>query len=389
MTRYKRRRFIDGASLSLVFSFALVAYFLSTFAERLVGASHVNLLFAFSAAATLLLLPLTVRLMEAIGRGRTTFWAAVLYFVSLVLFALPLPRAVHIAAFVLYNITIVGVLMGLDVVLEKYSSDGVTGTIRGRHLAILNLGLIPGPWISGQVMEHYGFSGLALLAAVFALPVAFVLFYGFYGKGIGFQSREHNMLNSLQLMMRKLPLRYAFVAALLLQIFYAVMIIETPLVLRSLGFTPSQVGLMFAIMLLPFVLIQYPLGRLADRKFGEREMMVAGFLIAGFATAAIAVLPLSGVARSVIGWTALLFVSRIGAAAIEVMRDSYFFKHVDSRDLHVIALLWAAMPLAYLIGPLASSAIVSLSGSFSTVFLGLASALVLFGLLATRMPDTK
>ena len=91
---------------------------------------------------------------------------------------------------------------------------------------------------------------------------------------------------------------------------------------------------MFAIMLLPFPLFEIPLGKLADRKLGEKEILMTGFIVAGLSTVVI------------------LFISRVGASAIEIMTESYFFKHVDGKDTDTISLFRILRPLGYIIGPL-------------------------------------
>jgi membrane protein YdbS with pleckstrin-like domain len=89
-------------------------------------------------------------------------------------------------------------------------------------------------------------------------------------------------------------------------------------------------------------------------------------------------------------WAALLLLSRVGAASIEVARDSAFFKHVDSRDLSVIAVLWTAMPLAYLISPIVFTLLNWSLGSPAAVFAVLGTVLLLFGAVVhSRVPHTK
>jgi MFS family permease len=78
-------------------------------------------------------------------------------------------------------------------------------------------------------------------------------------------------------------------------------------------------------MLLPFVFVQFPLGRLADKKWGEKEILSLGFIIVAIATGLISFI--SG--GSMILWMTILFITRIGAATIEIMCDTYFFKKVD------------------------------------------------------------
>lgn len=57
-------------------------------------------------------------------------------------------------------------------------------------------------------------------------------------------------------------------------------------------------------------------------------------------------------------WAIILFFSRIGAALVETMRESYFFKMVDAKDLSMINLFRLTTPLAYVIGPIIATAIV-------------------------------
>jgi MFS transporter, DHA1 family, multidrug resistance protein len=81
-----------------------------------------------------------------------------------------------------------------------------------------------------------------------------------------------------------------------------------PLYLRDRGASYALVGAIVASALVAQAIGQWPAGRLAER-FGRREMMVAGLLLAGVASVAF-VLPVS------VGWLlALRFVQGLGFAA--------------------------------------------------------------------------
>lgn len=388
MTPSRRRSLIDAVSFLFNLSAALVAYFLSTWLASSIGAGNVDAAFAGASLLTLILLPQFVDLMGAIGRGRATVVAMGLHFATLLAFGFGLSVTFSLVAFIFYLATLFCTLFGLDVVLEKYSSDQQTGGIRGQHLTVLNLAWVCAPFLAGRLFSAGGFGSLAAVSALAALAAMALLAARFWGRGAGITTKQESLAQAVHLLKRR-PIRYVLAAAFLLQVFYAIMVVETPLVLGHLGFDTREIGLMFTIMLLPFVFLQYPLGRIADSWLGEREILAAGFFVAGLATIAIALLFGSSLASSFILWTTLLFVSRIGAAAIEVMRDSYFFKNVDGRDLHVIALLWSTMPLAYLVAPLFSTAVVRFTGSSPTLFSLLGFVLLVFAWVATRMPDTK
>src|SRR3989338_5111369 len=66
---------------------------------------------------------------------------------------------------------------------------------------------------------------------------------------------------------------------------------------------------------------------------GEKELMIIGFLITS-----IALLFMPFIGKEFALWTMVLFFSRVGASLIETMTESYFFKHVDSRDTGLLSI---------------------------------------------------
>ena len=74
-------------------------------------------------------------------------------------------------------------------------------------------------------------------------------------------------------------------------------------------------------------------------------------------------------------WALILFLSRCGAALIEAMKESYFFKLVDAKDIDYINFFRNVGPLSYLIG--SGLAVISLKFySVEYIFLFLAFALL-------------
>jgi predicted MFS family arabinose efflux permease len=163
------------------------------------------------------------------------------------------------------------------------------------------------------------------------------------------------------------------------------MVIYTPLYLHDyIGFGWQDIGIMFSIMLLPFLLLEGPLGRIADKWLGEKEFLAAGFVITAVATALIAFLR----EPSFILWTSVLFATRVGASMIEVMIETYFFKKISAGDADVVAFFRAVRPAAYVVAPAFAALLLSLI-SLSRLFIALA-IIVLAGLAFTiPLKDTK
>jgi MFS family permease len=147
------------------------------------------------------------------------------------------------------------------------------------------------------------------------------------------------------------------------------MVIYTPLYLLDLGFSWEKIGIIFTVMLIPFVLLQYPAGILADKKIGEKELIIASIIMMATATTLVYFTH----SQSLFVWSLILFATRIGAALIEILRDSYFFKRVSGYDVDLINFFRTSMPLAYVISTFLSGMVL--------IFLPIKSAFIIVAIV--------
>lgn len=130
-------------------------------------------------------------------------------------------------------------------------------------------------------------------------------------------------------------LRAAVIGELVVQSFYATMIIYSPLYLTAIGIPlTSYMMFILPVALIPLVALPYELGYLADKKFGEKEMLIIGLLILTVTTFLFVVITTSALWV----WALLLICSRIGASFVETMSFSYYFKKVGVEDPSLTAL---------------------------------------------------
>jgi hypothetical protein len=99
-------------------------------------------------------------------------------------------------------------------------------------------------------------------------------------------------------------------------------------------------------MLLHFVLFERLVGWVADTRWGEREFLLAGF--GGIIAISVALFPFLRDA-SLLLWAAILFLTRTGAAIVEVASGSYFSKHTNADGDNVIAFFRSTRPVALLL----------------------------------------
>ena len=171
----------------------------------------------------------------------------------------------------------------------------------------------------------------------------------------------------------------------MMRFYFAWMVVYLPIYLHgTIGFSWPEIGVVLFIMLLPYILIEWPAGMLADSWLGEKELLAAGFVITALSTAAMVFLE----APSIFLWGVVLFVTRVGTALIESMTETYFFIHVDGDDTDMMSLFRMLRPMAYVLGPLTATAILAFT-SLTNLWLILA-VVMCYGLVHVRaIVDTR
>lgn len=273
----------------------------------------------------------------------------------------------------------------LDIFLETYTDSHKVGTVRGLYISTLNASWVIAPLIGSMLIgstENYRATYVAALAMLF--PLLYLIYRNFPR----FKDPIYRNFSPWQLIKKIFSSKdwvKLFTANIILQTFYAWMVVYSPIYLhKTIGFDWDEIGIILTIMLLPFVLIQYPLGKVADQKYGEKEIMAIGFTIMGIATI---MLPLLSM-KSVLIWAVALFITRIGAAAVEIMIETYFFKKVSIRDSAVLGSFRITRHASYILAPLIT--IIGLKFTTLPYLFTIVGVIALLGVYpALTIKDTK
>ena len=348
-------KYLYLSTFFLGISSAFVLYIESDYFK--VGFGNENITFFFLAAYGLALIMMLNwhRLVAKYGKVKVFYFSLVVKLLLALLLALHPVSPLTVWLLVVYIAFTVINWLDMDNLLESCSVDRKTGKIRGLYLTIENFGYLLAPFVAGLLITRYGFqSAFAVSFGILAL-VGIIALFSF--KNIPECAvQESKLLEFFRIVWQRKNVMKAYYISFLLEFFYALMIIYTPLYLLDLGFDWFTIGKIFTIMLVPFVLLQYPAGYLADTFFEERDMMAGALLILGIST----ILVYFTHSTSVLVWGAILFSTRIGASLIEVLRDSYFYKRIDQRDVDIVDFFRTVRPVAYIIGAVVATPIIIL-----------------------------
>lgn len=362
--QYLTRVYILGFLFS--FHLALTAYVNSTFLSTFISEKYIGLMYAASSLITLVVLSSLSSILAKIGNKKTTVIFLLGNILSIAAFLFASNLWLLTAAFVIFLTTNTLVFYCFDIFIEHWSAKGAIGRARGLYLTTINLAWVLSPILTGSIIQAHGYKGMYLLAGILGASVLVLLpFFVRHFKDPAYikisLTKAWNRLKQSPNIMRIVFLNF------LLQFFFALMIVYTPIYLHEyLHFDWKHIGIIFTIMLSPFVLLGFPLGKIADKTGREKSFLVAGFLITAITTYYVGVLS----STSIILWAILLFLTRVGAATIETMSEIYFFKHVSEKDTDMLSIFRDMTPVAFLIAPLVGSAVIA-TGSYSVLFIGL------------------
>ncbi len=378
--------FFQGIGTYIIFG--LINTFASVKVAEMIGDEKMSILYTIIYFLIVLLVVAAPRWYE-----RTNIYY--IAFVNLIMFALSLIGLgtgyfhLVIVGFAIYFLADFVQRYVTDVYIESYTGHESMGFVRGLYLALTNLVLIVATYASGRIFEKYDYSFISWFVGVVVVAMFIVLVR---------YMREHTIVEKTKLYIcenvfrvlldafkNKKDIARVIILNAFLYIFYTLMWIYVPIYLKNeIGLSWSEIGLVISFALVPFVVIDTFAGDLADRFFGEKEMMITGVFVMGLSVIGIGWYTGS----SLVIWGILMIVARIGAALYEIMTETYFFKKVESTDRTLIMLFRGITSVSRL-GTVALASLVLLFAGIQELIL-IVGLLILSTIIITiRIKDTK
>lgn len=373
-------------NLFLGFHFFLVNYVNSNFLGQYLDAQAVGIVFALGNILALVGFSIMPTLLKMFGNKTLAIVLASLQFCVFLMLATTDSPALILPLFALNAFIIPPLLYTIDVFLEALTEDeSETGMVRGTLLTIASAASVISPVIAGFIITEANLYGrLYLVSALMLAPFIYIVATRFRT----FSDPEYRIFRigpTLNAIARSRGLRHVVMCQFLLRFYFAWMVVYMPIYLYTeIGFSWPEIGLIFSVMLLPYLFLELPAGILADKYWGEKELLTAGFVIAALASGTLVFFD----EPILVLWMALLFATRVGASLIDIMTETHFFKHVRGGDTDTISVFRMLRPFAWLIALLAGTAALTL---VSLKYLWVILALVMFyGLRhALAIVDTK
>lgn len=337
------------------FHYALPLYIESSFISKVLPTEQlVGLIFSFAAIFTVISTFLLPRILRRFGNYRATLAVMGGEIFALIMLAFVSNPIAIIVFFIAHRVLGDVIFLNLDYFVEAFTDNEKTGKMRGFFMTVLNIAYSVAPFLAGLLLTDHDFWKIWLGAALF-MTLGLIVIAKYFKNYEDPHYIVPNFKTTFHLVRGSHDLHSIIFMHFLLSFFYVWMVIYMPIYLnKHIGISMHDIlGTIIPIALIPFIIFEVFLGKLADTKFGEKEILTAGFIIMGLSTMSISWVTTA----SVFFWAGLLFVTRTGASAVEAMTESYFYKQVGPGDAHLITFMRTTRATSYIIAPIIGSII--------------------------------
>ena len=365
----KRKLLAVGFSMSMLYAlfFAMPLYLNSTMLSKYFDSESVSFIYVISAIFTFVFSFSISKYVKKIHNYNFTLLILLISFLATLSLGIFDNKTIIFFAFILNFLGTSVLFTLLNLYIEEFGDRENEGSVRGIFLTLVNAGILIAPLIAGQLLMTHGYSSVYIVAALTLIPIAFLIRH-YYVHIPDPVYKDINLKTTFKQIIKDKNVSSIMMSAFVLESFFTVMAIYAPLYLiQYTDITVAQyIGIILPFALIPFVLLPYELGYLADKKFGEKEMLIIGFF---FVIACALLFPFFVINYGTIFMLSIfLFISRIGAAMIETMNHTYFYKKITVDRVAIISVFNNMRTLAYIITPLIATAVIYITGDIKYVF---------------------
>lgn len=281
-SKIKKKLLIVGFAVSMLYAIfmAMPLYINSSILNIYFKTSNVSIIYSVAALISFLFSILIAKHIKKIHSYNLTLLILFTSFVATLSLGIFENKTIVIASFILHFLGTAILFTLINLFVAEFTDSEQRGTTRGLFLTIINSGILLSPLLAGHISATYGYKYVYIVSSLMLIPIMFLIKH--YYKNISDPIYENiSMLAAINQIKRSKNISGIILSTFLLESFFTIMAIYAPLYLiANTNINLAEyVGQIIPFALIPFVLLPYGLGYLADKKFGEKEMLLIGFTI--------------------------------------------------------------------------------------------------------------
>ncbi len=253
---------------------------------------------------------------------------------TLILFLMVLSYALFTFVSNVVAIIILGFLVAIlgslrvslyGIIVRDVSKDKEVSKNEGFIYTLLNVAWFIAPIIAGYIASELGMKIVFLVAAImFFITLLLVKIFGIKDERTTKKIDKKPFKVFLDYFKNKNRV-FAYLLGGGIDFWWVLIYIYVPIFLFDYGLDEATIGVFLGAVILPLVLIEYKIGKIANIK-GFKKIFLIGFLILGVASLSCFFI------TNIYVILAILVLSSIGAAMIEPTSEAYFFDVIKKNE---------------------------------------------------------
>lgn len=314
--------------------------------ESVTGRESIGLIYGISAALALIFSTWIIpEVIKKLGNRKTIGLALLIAVGSTIGIRIFKDPTLFALSFIIFLMTQILISFNFDVFFEHTTTKESSIKGRGAVVALQHIGRMLGPILAAYITVKSGIRIPYNISMLLFIITGIILYFA----TVNFKDKHYknsSLIRSFKDIIYRPGVRKPLISMILLQTFYALMVTFVPIYLADVqGIKIESLGLIFTIMLAPFVLFAYPIGKFLDGGASSRRAARYGLLIMAIATLAFPTI----ISNSLIIWGVVLFMSRIGAVILETTAEGTFLRSIKEEETELLGIMRDMQSVGYFI----------------------------------------
>lgn len=291
----------------------------------------------------------------------------------LLAFMTNIQQFIALEIFRIFLLTASSITIGLFV--REFASRKTIGESEGVYFATYNFGWVLGPLLGGLLASAYSFNTVFIISAIPQFLIGSLLLFVPLKEKIVIPKHEFKFLDYFK--SKQLSLLY--IVSMGLTFWWTSFYIFMPLFANTNGFSAKAIGIIMFLAVIPLTLLEYPIGKLADKN-GFRKYIALGFFILAF------LMLFTYLTNPFYTLVLIVLASGLGAGFIEPLTEAYFFKEVKAKEKEqgLYPVYKTSVRMGDLVAPLLFSTIL-VYFNFKILFVVVGLSMLFFSLIALKL----
>jgi predicted MFS family arabinose efflux permease len=277
--------------------------------------------------------------------------------------------------------------LAISIFVFDFSTNSNISRNEARYYIFMNIGWFIGPILGGYIAKFTGKESVFIfVSGIYLISLLYFMHQHIIVKNKNINHKKENISlkiifnNTIEYFKNK-ELIKVFLVALGLNFWWAISYLYIPIAVENLGYGTDVVGYVVSGGILPLLLLEGFVGRSADKN-GVKKYIIIGFLFLSILTALFPILESSPITLII-----AFAVVNIGAAFIEPLKNSYFYKASKKEDEDKFFGIYnLSNPIANMAGPLIGAALI-FTGGFNAMWIASAIILLAFAIISTKIKE--